>query len=155
MNMKFPILEYDPTRVAFIEPSKVIAPLDMPEYCVVCFFREVIDKVVIEHNAKVLVTDYWEDGPHPIYEIEYCDQRLAFFHPGVGAPLAAGLLEKVIAYSCRKFTRIWGQIFILDICPSLFCISLNLFPMPAHSATHVPLRGSYRLTRALGREKQI
>ena len=113
MNRKFPILEYDPTRVAFIEPSKVITPLDMPEYCVVCFFREVIDKVVIEHNAKVLVTDYWEDGPHPIYEIEYCDQRLAFFHPGVGAPLAAGLLEKVIAYSCRKF-MVCGGCGVLD-----------------------------------------
>lgn len=56
------------------------------------FFREVIDKVVTERNAKVLVTDSWKDGPHPVYEIEYRDQRLAFFHPGVGAPLAAGLL---------------------------------------------------------------
>ena len=90
MNRKFPILEYDSTRIAFIEPSKVIAPLDMPEFCVICFFRDAIDKVVTEHNAKVLVTDYWEDGPHHIYEIQYCDQRLAFFHPGGGAPLAAG-----------------------------------------------------------------
>jgi len=60
-----------------------------------------------------------------------------------------------ITKQIARIWRIWGQIFILDICPSLFCISLNLFPMPAHSATHVPLRGSYRLTRALGREKQI
>ncbi len=28
--MTFPILEYDSTRIAFIEPSKVIKPLDMP-----------------------------------------------------------------------------------------------------------------------------
>ncbi|HOR78991.1 MAG TPA: nucleoside phosphorylase, partial [Anaerolineaceae bacterium] len=113
MNKKFPILEYDSTRIAFIEPSKVIAPLDMPEFCVICFFKDAIDKVVTEHNAKVLVTDYWEDGPHPIYEIQYCDKRLAFFHPGVGAPLAAGLLEKVIAYGCRKF-MVCGGCGVLD-----------------------------------------
>ncbi|MDX9745885.1 MAG: hypothetical protein RBU31_05045 [Syntrophales bacterium] len=46
-------------------------------------------------------------------EIEYCDQRLAFFHPGVGAPLAAGLLEKAIAYGCRKF-MVCGGCGVLD-----------------------------------------
>jgi len=33
---------------------------------------------------------------------------LAFFHPGVGAPLAAGLLEEVIAFGCRKFIACGG-----------------------------------------------
>lgn len=103
----------DSTRIAFIEPSRIIAHLNMPEFCVICFFRETLDKVVTEHSAKVLVTDYWEDGPHPIYEIHYCDQRLAFFHPSVGAPLAAGLLEKVIAYGCRKF-MVCGGCGVLD-----------------------------------------
>jgi uridine phosphorylase len=38
-----------------------------------------------------------------MYEITHNGQRLAFYHPGVGAPLAAGLLEEAIAYGCRKF----------------------------------------------------
>ena len=50
----------------------------------------------------------WEDGPHPVYEISYQYQRLAFFHPGVGAPLATNLLEEVIAYGCRKFIACGG-----------------------------------------------
>ena len=101
--MSYPILEHDATRQAFIEPSKVNPPRDVPEHCVICFFREVIDKVVAEHNAKVVVENHWEDGPHPVYEIEYQNQRLAFLHPGIGAPLAAGVLEEVIAFGCRKF----------------------------------------------------
>ena len=28
----------------------------------------------------------WEDDPHPIYEIAFQNRRLAFFHPGIGAP---------------------------------------------------------------------
>ncbi len=101
--MSYPILEHDATRQAFIEPSKVNQPRDVPEHCVICFFREVIDKVVAEHNAKVVVENHWEDGPHPVYEIEYQNQRLAFLHPGIGAPLAAGVLEEAIAFGCRKF----------------------------------------------------
>jgi len=69
--MTYPILEHDPTRTAFIEPSKVIQPRDMPEHCVICFFREVIEKVVAERPARILVDNRWEDGPHPVYEISY------------------------------------------------------------------------------------
>jgi uridine phosphorylase len=106
--MSFPILEYDPTHTALLEPSTVVKPRDMPEHCVICFFREVIDKVIVEHHAKLLVDGRWEDGPHPVYEISYRNQRLAFFHPGIGAPMAAGLLEEVIAYGCRKFIACGG-----------------------------------------------
>ena len=106
--MTYPILEFDPSSEAFIEPSMIIHAQDLPEHCVICFFREVIDKVITEHNAKVVVENKWEDGPHRIYEISYRNQRLAFFHPGVGAPVAAGLLEEAIAFGCRKFIACGG-----------------------------------------------
>ena len=106
--MTYPILEYDSTRLAFIEPSQVIQPRDVPEACVICFFQEVIDKVVTVHQAQRLVENRWEDGPHPVYEIVYRGQRLAFFHPGIGAPLAAALLEEVIGFGCRKFIACGG-----------------------------------------------
>lgn len=106
--MTYPILEYDPTREARTEPTNIIKPLDTPEHCVICFFREVIDTIVAEHNAKILATPRWEDGPHPIFEITHHDRRLAFFHHGVGAPIAAGLLEEAIALGCRKFIACGG-----------------------------------------------
>ena len=84
--MNYPIFEYDATRIALIEPSQVVKPRDMPEHCVICFFRDVIDKVIAEHNATILVEDCWEDGSHPVWEISYQNQRLAFFHLGIGAP---------------------------------------------------------------------
>jgi uridine phosphorylase len=100
---EFPILEYDPAREALIEPSKIFTPCDVPEHCVICFFQEVIDKVVAEHGGRVLARNKWEDGPHPLYEIAHQGRRLAFFQPGLGGPLGAGLLEDVIALGCRKF----------------------------------------------------
>jgi uridine phosphorylase len=105
--MNYPILEYDPTREALIEPSRVIEPRDMPEHCVICFFRDVLDKVIIAHDAKVCAEDRGEES-HVVYEISHKGQRLAFYHPGVGAPLSAGRLEQVIAFGCRKFIACGG-----------------------------------------------
>ncbi len=106
--MIYPILEFDPTRPALIEPAAVVQPQNVPEHCVICFFREVIDEIVAERNARVIVENRWEDGPHPVYEIEYQNRRLAFFHPGIGAPLSSGLLEEVIALGYRKFIACGG-----------------------------------------------
>src|SRR5439155_16898478 len=108
VTMTFPILEHDPTRAALIEPARVLQPRDVPRHCVICFFTEVIDKLVAEHSATVLARNTWEDGPHPLYEIDYHGQRLAFMHPGVGAPIAVGLLEDAIAFGCLAFIACGG-----------------------------------------------
>lgn len=79
----YPILEHDFQSDAKIEPSRTIKPRDVPEHCVISFFREVNEKVVLEKQAKVAVPNRWEDGEHPVYEIEHRGRRLAFFHPGV------------------------------------------------------------------------
>ena len=103
MSIDYPILEFDPTREAMVEPARVIKALDIPEHCVICFFQEVLDQIIHEHQARLVVDNGWSDGPHPIYEITYQGQRLAFFHPGIGASLSAGLLEEAIACGCKKF----------------------------------------------------
>jgi uridine phosphorylase len=108
MNAAYPILEHEFTGEAKIEPSRHIKPRDVPEACVITFFREVIEKVVAEKQAKIAVHNRWEDGPHPIYELDHQGKRVAFFHPGVGAAIAAGLLEEAIAFGCRKFIVVGG-----------------------------------------------
>lgn len=108
MDVNLPILEFDPEREAIVEPSHVRESLDVSEHCVICFFKEVIEKVADENKARVVTENRWEDGPHPIYEIAYSGRRLAIYHPGVGSALAAGLLEEVISFGCRKFIACGG-----------------------------------------------
>ncbi len=98
-----PLLEYDPARKALIEPRRLMQQRDVPEHCVICFFKDVIQYAAKKEKAKIAATHYWEDGAHTLYEIQYQGKRLAFIHPGVGAPMAAGILEETIAYGCRKF----------------------------------------------------
>lgn len=103
MTQPPPILEYDPTTEAITEPSRLVKKRDVPEHCVITFFKEVIEEAVVEKNAIVAAENRWEDGAHPLYEIVHQGKRLAFWHSPVGAPAAAGLLEEAIAFGCRKF----------------------------------------------------
>jgi uridine phosphorylase len=112
---EFPILEYDPSPEAIIEPKRVIKPMDVPEHCVPCFFREVLGELVDSGRAKVIYTLQSEAGPNRVYELEFNGRRLAAFHPGVGAPLAVASLEEVIALGCRKFVAC-GGCGVLDKC---------------------------------------
>lgn len=106
--MEIPLLEFDPTPTAFIEPSQDVTKANLPDHCVICFFQDVIDEVVQEHNATIIYKNKWESGTHPIYEIEVDGKKVAFFHPGVGAPLAVGLFEGSIALGAKKFVAAGG-----------------------------------------------
>jgi uridine phosphorylase len=109
-----PLLEFDAARVAIIEPSRVIEPIDIAEHCVLCFFQEVIAELVREGaRARHLHTGQSEVGDYPVYELDYGGRRLAVVHPGVGAPAAVARFERVIALGCRKFI-VCGGAGVLD-----------------------------------------
>jgi hypothetical protein len=100
MRQPYPILEFDPAPEGIIEPRKLIEPIDAPEHCVVCFFQEVIAGLAAQGRLILISTRKSEIGAHPVYQMEVDGRRLALFHPGVGAPLAAGLLDEVIPLGC-------------------------------------------------------
>jgi uridine phosphorylase len=109
-----PLMEFDAARIAIIEPSRIIAPIDIAEHCVMCFFQEVIAELVREGaNARHLHTAQSEAGDYIVYELDYGGRRLAVLHPGVGAAAAAARFERVIALGCRKFI-VCGGAGVLD-----------------------------------------
>jgi uridine phosphorylase len=103
-----PLLDFDDSLPAVIEPAKVLNKIDIPKHVVLCFFKEVIDKLVTEKKTKLVKNLHSEMGPNPIYEIDYFGKRIAVFHPGTGAPLAAGNMEEVIALGADKFIACGG-----------------------------------------------
>lgn len=113
MQAEYPILEFDASRTAIIEPQNVVKKVDVPEHCVICFFQDVITKVVQQHNGEVVARQRSEVGSHPLFRLELAGQPFALFHAGVGAPMVAALLEEVIARGCRKFIAC-GSAGVLD-----------------------------------------
>jgi uridine phosphorylase len=103
-----PILGFDPSPMAVIEPGEVIEPIDIAPHAVLCFFQDVIARAVADHDGRVIDHVVSEIGRNPIYEIELGGRRVTLMHPGVGAPLAAGFLEELIARGCRAFIACGG-----------------------------------------------
>lgn len=103
-----PLLENDLNEKAFIESSEVITSIDMPSCVVLCFFNEVVTDISTRFDTKVLKILDTAHGPHPLYEIEFKGKRLAVLLAGVGAPLATGLFEEVIALGGRTFVAVGG-----------------------------------------------
>ena len=113
LKKKFPILEFDPSQKALLNPSELIKPIDIPNACIITFFQEVIDKLVKDGKARVIDIEHSEIGEHPIYEVINEGDKFAMFHCGLGAPLSAALFEYVIALGCKNFI-VCGSSGLLD-----------------------------------------
>jgi len=109
MHDDYPILEFDASSEAILEPKRLIRPIDdIPEHAVLCFFQDVITQLSQQHQVRVIKHLKSEIGTHPVFELQLDSKRLVVVHPGVGAPLAAAMLEEVIALGCKKFIACGG-----------------------------------------------
>lgn len=98
-----PILEFDPTPKAIIEPSITRPIPGLPAKGVLCFFSDVLHELVGEGKLKEIGHLKSEMGPNPLYVMEHDGQELFVLHPGVGAPLAGAFMEELIAIGARQF----------------------------------------------------
>lgn len=105
----YPIIDFDPDRDAIIRPFMDQTPPDYPENVVMCFFKEVVDKVAAEYPVTTVYQARSEIGTVPFYEMEIEGKRLGFFQALVGAPLAVGFMEKAIAMGAKKFIACGGS----------------------------------------------
>ena len=105
---EYPILEFDQSKKAIIEPEKIFKSINIPAHCVLVSLHDVIDKLVENKKTKFLHNIESESGLFPVYEIQAHDKPIAVVHPGVGAPFAAAVLEELIALGCKKFIACGG-----------------------------------------------
>ena len=104
----YPILEFDPAAGAILNPHAPVLSVVPPNGAVVCFFADVIKSYVEEGRLKQVGAMGSEIGEHPVYEMFHFGRQLLVFHPGVGAPLAAGLLEEMIGLGVKNFIACGG-----------------------------------------------
>lgn len=104
----YPILEFDYNRDAVIEPSMLIKARDIPEKCVITFFKDVIDDLKETGKLRTIIELKSESGILQFYEMEYKGEKVVVFHSLLGAPAAAAMLEEAIALGCSKFIACGG-----------------------------------------------
>ena len=109
MERDYPILEFDEERNAVYNPHHIGGPVDgMPAGCVLCFFHEVIRDLRERGEAVEIASLNSEHGPNPIYRVERNGRAVALVHPGVGAPMAAFVMEEMIASGASTFVACGG-----------------------------------------------
>jgi len=86
LRRKFAILEYDSSPHGIVQPSHVVKSIDISPHCVLCFFHEVIQELVVAGVAKQIHALESTAGPQPVYEILNGDRRVTVIHPGWARP---------------------------------------------------------------------
>ena len=72
MKHEYPILEYDKTAEAMIEPHKLLSPIpEIPKQCVLCFFHDVIKHLREQQELTESTTLRTEMGDHPVYAFQH------------------------------------------------------------------------------------
>lgn len=100
---QYPILEFDDARVAKIEPSFSHRKTEGYEYCVITFFREVLDNMERNGLIRIVKLLNCETMDVPIYEMEYMGKKVHLSLGYLGAAGSAAFLEELIAYGFGKF----------------------------------------------------
>jgi uridine phosphorylase len=103
-----PILEFDASPDAIIEPGHGMAAFEMPGRAVICWFRDAIGRLVGELGGREIGELASEMGGHPVYAVDWAGTPVAIALGGVGAALAAGWLDELIAQGGRAFVAAGG-----------------------------------------------
>jgi len=107
-----PLLEDDLAAPGLIQPGAGMMPLELdgatPKVAVLCFFQEVLETLEARGRARRVGRLVSEMGPNPLFVIEARGAEVLVVHPGVGAPLAAGMLEEVIGLGCTRIVACGG-----------------------------------------------
>jgi uridine phosphorylase len=93
---KYPILEFDDTKEALIEPSFIKRKNfpDLPKRLIITFFKEVILSLLNDGDITPYLT---LTGENTLEIYKYKDSDVAIFHGIIGGAACGGFLEECIA----------------------------------------------------------
>ncbi|HPR17946.1 MAG TPA: nucleoside phosphorylase [Candidatus Cloacimonadota bacterium] len=100
---QYPILEFDETKEAVIEPSIIFKSREEFKFCVITFFRDIIELWKKENKLKEVICLHSETIDFPIYEVIGFDKKIHVVLCCIGSAGAAGLLEELIGLGFKKF----------------------------------------------------
>lgn len=102
-----PILEFDPSPSAIIEPSAIYPRVpELSRVCVLTWMGDAHDRFVAEHELTEHGRFVLETVDTPIHQVNVNGSTVVVARTLVGAPVSAALLEHIIALGCDTFLAI-------------------------------------------------
>lgn len=94
-----PLFEDDFAETGLVDPRRTVPRgVTLPETAVLCWFHEVVDAL----DAPVVTRLRSEAGPVAVKVVTHRGEPVAVVQPGVGAPMAAIVLEELVALGVRR-----------------------------------------------------
>ncbi len=109
-----PLLDNDLDQPGVIEASAIHEAIDLPHAAVLCFFNDLLDQLYADGELEIIYTLRSEIGSNPVYRYEVDKRHVVVTHPGVGAPLAAGITEELAALGVTTFAACGGAGALVD-----------------------------------------
>ena len=117
----YPILEYDGTRRAVLEPDHENFDLALPECLAFPFVGDSVANYAREQGLPVLTEAYATiTKRYPVYRVS---DRVCLCEAPFGAPAAAALMDWLIAYGVRRVVAVGS-------CGALIDLPENAFVLP-------------------------
>lgn len=102
-----PILEFDPSTSAIIEPSSWHQPIaGLPSRAVITWMRDAFERLIEVQPSIERKRFVAETIDNPIYEVEVDGETVVVALATVGAPASAALFETMIAIGCNTFIAV-------------------------------------------------
>jgi purine-nucleoside phosphorylase len=100
--MPIELLDFDSERPALIEPGLRFPSGDLPERLLMSYFASPLETLALKSGALRAAPLRTFGLGLPVWVLGAGEQALALAPGGIGAPVAAGLLEELIARGARK-----------------------------------------------------
>lgn len=113
---EIPILEFDSSQTAAINPTHEELNITLPRKCVFAFLGDYIDTYAHKVNARMVSYFVSATKQYPIYIITYRNEEIVLCQAPVGAAPAAQILDWLIGYGVREIISA-GSCGTLDAFP--------------------------------------
>jgi uridine phosphorylase len=97
-----PLMEFDPSPAAVINPDHEKLNIHLPEKCVFAFLGDAIDDYAHKVDAAQVATFVSMTRDFPIYVTEYQGEQICICRAPVGSAAAAQLMDWLIGYGVKK-----------------------------------------------------
>lgn len=109
VTVKYPILEFDENRIAFLEPNPNEVDFILPKKCIALFFKDVVQELSNLKNVKKIGTVEWETGNCDYYSFTMdSGEEICFYHTWGGAAISAAVLDLTISLGVKKILFLGG-----------------------------------------------
>lgn len=115
----YPILEYDSSPGAVLEPDYKKLGIELPPNAVFPFVDDCVDDYAREHGYPVIATFETVTKNYPVYKVK---DEVCMCQAPVGAPIAVSFMDWMIAYGVRRVVSAGACGALIDLPENTFVV---------------------------------